>query len=100
MASPGSQTCPVWTSEGESPNRDEIYLPSWFKYIRRETGDPRVKPSELMKERVVAGPLGIRIGRGWFDYSGKKFEELATNRDISVIKIQNFPKREGFYRWE
>jgi len=53
-----------------------------------------------MKERVVAGPLGIRIGRGWFDYSGKKFEELATNRDISVIKIQNFPKREGFYRWE
>lgn len=71
-----------------------------FEYIFRETGDPRFVPSELMKKKVAAGELGIRTGKGWFDYSGKSFEELARGAALSLIKILNFLKREGFYpKW-
>jgi len=68
-----------------------------FEYIFKETGDPRFKPSELLRRKVDAGELGIRVGKGWFEYSGKKFEELVEERDLSLIKIFNFLKKEGFY---
>lgn len=68
-----------------------------FEYIFRETGDPRFQPSELMKKKMAAGELGIRTGKGWFDYSGKSFEELAREAALSLIKILNFLRREGFY---
>jgi 3-hydroxyacyl-CoA dehydrogenase len=68
-----------------------------FEYMFKETGDPRFKPSELMKQKVAAGEWGIRTGKGWFDYSGKNFEQLALERDVALIKIFKFLKKEKFH---
>lgn len=68
-----------------------------FEYMYQETGDPRFKPSELLKSKVDKGELGIRTGKGWFDYGGKSFTELSEERDQAFIKIINFLKKEGFY---
>lgn len=34
-----------------------------------ETGDPNDKPSACLEEKVKAGMLGRKTGRGWYDYS-------------------------------
>ena len=68
-----------------------------FEFMFRETGDPRFKPSELLKEKVAQGALGIKVGKGWYDYSGKSFEQLKKDRDLSFVKIVGFLRSEGFY---
>ncbi len=34
-----------------------------------ETGDPKDKPEACVEEKVKAGTLGRKTGRGWYDYS-------------------------------
>ena len=48
------------------------------------------KPSETVKKLVDRGHLGIKSGRGFYDYSGKKMEEIMRDRDIKLIKLKNF----------
>ena len=68
-----------------------------FETMFRETGDPKFKPSALLKEKVAQGALGIKSGKGWYDYSGKSFEQLKKDRDLGFIKIIRFLRNEGFY---
>jgi len=35
----------------------------------KETGDPRDKPWEVIEQKVKAGELGRKTGKGWYDYS-------------------------------
>lgn len=37
-----------------------------------ETGDPKFRPSNLLKQMVRANLLGRKTGRGFYDWSGKK----------------------------
>lgn len=67
------------------------------EYMFREIGDPRFKPSALMREKVAQGALGIRTGQGWYDYSGKTFEQLKKERDLAYAKLISFMRREGYY---
>ena len=68
-----------------------------FEYMYRETGDPRFKPSALLKEKLAQGALGIKSGKGWYDYSGRSFEQLKKDRDLGFVKIIRFLQSEGFY---
>ncbi|WP_054635204.1 3-hydroxyacyl-CoA dehydrogenase family protein [Thalassobacillus sp. C254] len=34
-----------------------------------ETGDPKDKPAKTVEEKVKAGELGRKTGKGWYDYS-------------------------------
>ena len=67
------------------------------EYMFRETGDPRFKPSALMREKVSQGALGIKTGKGWYDYSGKSFGQLKRERDLELAKVIRFLRDEGFY---
>jgi len=40
--------------------------------LYRETGDPKFRPSTLLRKYVRAGRLGRKTGRGVFDYSAEK----------------------------
>jgi 3-hydroxybutyryl-CoA dehydrogenase len=48
------------------------------------------KPSESLKRLVDDGRLGVKSGRGFYEYSGKKVEEIMQERDIKLIKLKNF----------
>jgi len=44
-------------------------------------------PPNVVKEKVERGELGIKTGKGLYDYSGKKREEILQRRDLNYIKI-------------
>ena len=44
-------------------------------------------PPAIVKEKVERGELGIKTGKGLYDYSGKKREEVLERRDLSYINI-------------
>lgn len=38
-------------------------------------------------ERVKNGDLGVKSGRGFFDYGGRKLEEILKDRDIELLDV-------------
>ena len=52
------------------------------------------KPSETIERLVDRGHLGVKSGRGFYDYSGKKMNQIMRGRDIKLIKLKEF--LEGF----
>jgi 3-hydroxybutyryl-CoA dehydrogenase len=43
-------------------------------------------PSRLVVEKVEKGDLGIKSGKGWYDYSGKTREEVLAEKNLALIK--------------
>lgn len=41
----------------------------------QETGDPTDKPPECIAEKVKAGTLGRKTGRGWYDYTEREVKQ-------------------------
>jgi len=52
------------------------------------------KPSETIERLVDRGHLSVKSGRGFYDYSGKKMDQIMRARDIKLIKLKEF--LEGF----
>lgn len=46
------------------------------------------EPKSLF-ERVEKGEMGVKSGKGFFDYEGRKLEEILKDRDIALLKIFN-----------
>jgi phosphoenolpyruvate phosphomutase len=43
--------------------------------------------TDLLQELIDQGHLGVKTGRGFFDYKGKSEEELYRERDIRLIEM-------------
>ncbi|MCJ7684401.1 MAG: 3-hydroxyacyl-CoA dehydrogenase family protein [Desulfobacteraceae bacterium] len=46
-------------------------------------------PSKTLDELVSKGHLGVKTGKGFYDYEGKTEEEIYRKRDKSLIRIRN-----------
>jgi 3-hydroxybutyryl-CoA dehydrogenase len=49
--------------------------------------DSRTTPSELLKQRVQAGELGVKTGRGFYEWTPEKKETLLGRRDLALLSI-------------
>ncbi len=52
-----------------------------FKVISSST-----EPSSLMMEKVERGELGVKSGKGWYDYKGRTRAQILEERDRKLLK--------------
>jgi len=48
------------------------------------------KISETVRRLVDRGFLGVKSGKGFYDYPGQTLEEIMRDRDIKLIKLKNY----------
>jgi 3-hydroxybutyryl-CoA dehydrogenase len=46
-------------------------LARWMQHLFRELGDLKYRPCPLLRKMIRAGYLGVKSGRGFFEYEGK-----------------------------
>ena len=53
-------------------------------------------PSRLLVEKVERGELGIKSGKGWYDYSGRTREEVLEEKNRALLpQLKLFLEREN-----
>ncbi|MDD5205821.1 MAG: 3-hydroxyacyl-CoA dehydrogenase family protein [Desulfobacterales bacterium] len=57
-----------------------------------ENGEKR---SQIIDGLVAQGRLGVKSGRGFYDYSGMPVEEVLRERDLKLLKLREFLKELG-----
>lgn len=55
-------------------------------YLFNELSDEK-KPTKLQQELMDNGNLGVKSGKGWYDYSDGKDEEAMSRRDKNFFKM-------------
>ena len=45
------------------------------------------KPPEALRQKVEAGELGLKSGKGFFDYAGRRADEAIKLRDTKFIQL-------------
>ncbi|MGQ9696055.1 MAG: 3-hydroxyacyl-CoA dehydrogenase family protein [Thermodesulfobacteriota bacterium] len=56
---------------------------------------PQRDRSEVVDRLVAQGNLGVKTGKGFYDYGGRSPEEIMRERDIKLIKLYEFLKQLG-----
>jgi 3-hydroxybutyryl-CoA dehydrogenase len=51
-----------------------------YDYLHKKLGE-KYKPPDLLRNKAKAGELGIKTGKGFYDYTGKSIESIIKNRD-------------------
>lgn len=46
----------------------------------------RTTPPGLLTDRVAAGDLGIKTGKGWLDYHGRTRDDLLQERNVKLLE--------------
>jgi 3-hydroxybutyryl-CoA dehydrogenase len=48
------------------------------------------KIPEILREKVASGHLGVKTGKGFYDYGGKPLEEILLERDRKLLELRRF----------
>lgn len=56
---------------------------------------PQRTKSETVDRLVAQGKLGVKTGKGYYDYGGRSPEEIMRERDIKLIKLREFLREIG-----
>jgi len=51
------------------------------------------EPSEMAQQMLTEGRLGVKSGRGLYDYSGKSREEVQRTRDERVVEVVKLARK-------
>jgi 3-hydroxybutyryl-CoA dehydrogenase len=55
-------------------------------YLFKELSDAK-EPTKLQQEKMEKNHLGLKTGKGWYDYSDGKGEEAMARRDRNLFKM-------------
>ena len=63
---------------------------SQYSYIYENLGDPKFRPPDLLKQMVERNELGVKTGKGFYDYTNKNVELMTRERDRRFTKLLRF----------
>lgn len=66
-----------------------------YDYLHKTLGE-KFRPPNLLRHKVEINELGIKTGRGFYDYAGKSIEDILKRRDqwlINQLKSQGLLKK-------
>ena len=52
----------------------------------------KARPPKMLMDLVRRGHLGVKSGKGFYDYSSRKASEVYRDRDMNLIKLMKFLK--------
>ena len=58
------------------------------RYMYSTTKDPMYKPSKIVEESVERGDLGVKTGKGFYDYCEDDAENLRAQTNRTIIKMR------------
>lgn len=62
----------------------DVFLDT-YKHLHQELGD-RFRPPEIFTEKVERGELGVKTGKGFYQYTPESVESLIRRRDEYLVK--------------
>jgi 3-hydroxyacyl-CoA dehydrogenase len=63
--------------------------------LMKDILENREKRSQIIDDLVAQGRLGVKSGRGFYDYTGRPVEEVLRERDLKLLKLREFLKELG-----
>jgi 3-hydroxybutyryl-CoA dehydrogenase len=63
---------------------------SQYSYLQKTVKDNKFKPPRLLKGKVRNRELGLKTGKGFYDYSGKDIQSIIAERDKRFIQVLRF----------
>jgi 3-hydroxybutyryl-CoA dehydrogenase len=60
---------------------------SQYSYLYEMLGETKFQPPDLLKRKVKNGELGLKTGKGFYDYTGKNIESITKQRDKRFIEL-------------
>lgn len=63
-------------------------------YLYKEL-DNRTEPSQLLSEKVAKGELGIKTGRGFYNWENEEQTETIQKKDIQLLELLGWLRRQG-----
>ena len=64
-----------------------------FRYVHQKTGDDTFKPPEILEDMVAKGELGMKTGKGFYDYSPEEVERIRKEADLTVLEIRKVEEK-------
>ncbi|MFH1057774.1 MAG: 3-hydroxyacyl-CoA dehydrogenase family protein [Pseudomonadota bacterium] len=49
--------------------------------------DSRIEPSHLLAQRVAAGDLGLKTGRGFYEWTPERQAKVVARRDLALLSL-------------
>ena len=57
------------------------------EYMHAKTSNPVYKPTEAIREKVSRGNLGVKSGKGFYEYDKMQPEEFWEKTNLNILKI-------------